>query len=182
MPEDEKACRERLTQLGVRFHPVPPIMEGDCGAPWPLRVSALSDALALAPSITTTCPIAEALARWTFEAVAPAAGRELGGPPKQIVIGTSYECRSRNRQPGAKLSEHAFGDAVDVMGFQFESGKAMRVGPLAAETPEGRFQAAIRDEACRFFTTVLGPGSDESHKDHLHLDLKSRARGLRLCQ
>ncbi|HKG76660.1 MAG TPA: extensin family protein [Beijerinckiaceae bacterium] len=182
MPADEKACRERLTQLGVRYHPLPPIMEGECGAPWPLRVSALSDTLALAPSITTTCPIAEALTRWTFEAVAPAASRELESRPKQIAVGTSYECRGRNRQQGAKLSEHAFGDAVDIMGFQFDAGKTMQVGPLSAETPEGRFQAAIRGEACRYFTTVLGPGSDESHKDHLHLDLKSRAKGFRLCQ
>jgi hypothetical protein len=122
------------------------------------------------------------LTRWTFDAVAPAASRELESRPKQIAIGTSYECRGRNRQAGAKLSEHAFGDAVDVMGFQFDTGITMQVGPLAAETPEGRFQAAIRGEACSYFTTVLGPGSDESHKDHLHLDLKSRAKGFRLCQ
>jgi hypothetical protein len=181
-PPEESACRERLTQLGVRYEPLPPIRDGVCGADWPLRVSALSDELALASPVTTTCPIVEGLARWMLEAVTPAANRDLESRPTQIVIGTSYECRSRNRQEGAKLSEHAFADAIDIMGFRFHTGKAMQVGSLAAETPEGRFQAAIRGEACRYFTTVLGPGSDESHKDHLHLDLRGRNKGFRLCQ
>ena len=96
---------------------------------------------------------------------------------KLTQLGCNNEC-----QEGAKLSEHAFADAIDVMGFGFEKAKAFQVSPRTPETPEGRFQAAIRSEACRHFTTVLGPGSDGSHEDHLHLDLRSRNKGFRICQ
>lgn len=41
---------------------------------------------------------------------------------------------------------------------------------------------AIKKGACNRFTTVLGPGSDSSHKDHLHLDMRQRPRGYRICQ
>ena len=181
-PAEETACRERLKQLGVSFEALPSIVNGACSAPWPVRISALPDGLALAQPVTVTCPVAEALTRWVLEAVAPAAKRDLETRLTRIATGTSYECRSRNRQEGAKLSEHAFANAIDVAGFTFESGKVLQVGPLAPETPEGRFQAAIRAEACRSFATVLGPGSDASHEDHLHLDLRARKQGFHLCQ
>lgn len=40
------------------------------------------------------------------------------------------------------------------------------------------FWRAVRNGACNGFSTVLGPGSDAAHADHLHLDLARRmARG-----
>jgi len=41
-----------------------------------------------------------------------------------------------------------------------------------------------RDEslACARFTTVLGPGSDGYHEDHIHVDLMERHSGYRICQ
>ena len=37
--------------------------------------------------------------------------------------------------------------------------------------PEGRrFLTRIREGACRVFSTVLGPGYNEAHANHLHLD------------
>ena len=50
------------------------------------------------------------------------------------------------------------------------------------EAPESRFQRRIREGACAYFTTVLGPGTDAAHADHFHLDLRQRKRGYRLCQ
>jgi hypothetical protein len=35
--------------------------------------------------------------------------------------------------------------------------------------------------ACGIFGTVLGPGADEAHKSHLHLDVKER-RDASFCQ
>ncbi|MEO6301119.1 MAG: extensin family protein, partial [Paracoccaceae bacterium] len=32
------------------------------------------------------------------------------------------------------------------------------------------------------FSTVLGPGSNTSHDDHLHLDIMARDNGFRLCE
>ncbi|MFD0463084.1 extensin family protein [Microvirga aerilata] len=48
--------------------------------------------------------------------------------------------------------------------------------------PESAFQAAVQKAACPIFTTVLGPGSDAAHGDHLHLDLRQRKGDYRICQ
>jgi hypothetical protein len=182
MPAEESACRERLLQLGVRFEPLPAIAEGECGAPYPLRISALPDGIQIPAPATLVCAAAEALARWTREVVVPEAARHLEAQATRIGIGTSYECRTQNRRPGAKLSEHAFANGVDISGFEFKGRKAVTVADHAPETPEALFQQAVRTQACQYFTTVLGPGSDASHATHLHLDLRGRGRGFRLCQ
>jgi hypothetical protein len=49
-------------------------------------------------------------------------------------------------------------------------------------TPEANFLGAVRSRACDFFRTVLGPGSDAAHANHLHLDERQRNAGHRLCQ
>ena len=36
--------------------------------------------------------------------------------------------------------------------------------------------------ACARFSTVLGPGSDWYHEDHIHLDLMERRGNYRICQ
>ena len=35
---------------------------------------------------------------------------------------------------------------------------------------------------CARFSTVLGPGSDGYHEDHIHLDLMERRNNYRICQ
>ena len=158
------------------------IAAGACGAAEPLRILGLADGLEIAPHAVMVCPVAEALAQWAAKAVVPAAREHLDAVPTAIAVGTSYECRGRNRRPGAKLSEHAFANALDVMSFAFEKRASVVVRFHAEDTPEARYQAAIREKACTHFTTVLGPGSDETHADHLHLDLRARKGGFRLCQ
>ncbi len=51
--------------------------------------------------------------------------------------------------------------------------------------PDGATRAlreAVQQSACRRFRTVLGPGSDSAHKDHIHLDMRQRNRDHRICQ
>ncbi|WP_336485326.1 extensin family protein [Methylobacterium nigriterrae] len=177
---DDSACRRRLTRLGATFEPLPAIENGQCGAARPLRVTAL-DGVALPQSATLVCGAAEALARWATE-VQVAAERDLGQPLKALAIATSYECRGQNHDPDAKLSEHAFANGVDVMSFAFAERAPIAVGPLPDGTPEARFVAGVRAKACGFFRTVLGPGSDAAHANHLHLDQRERNGGHRLCQ
>lgn len=180
-PVDDGACRRRLERLGARFEPLPAITNGQCGAARPLKVTALADDLTLAPPVTLVCEAAESLARWATEAQA-AAERDLGQPLKGLTIGTSYECRGQNHDPDAKLSEHSFANGVDVMGFTFANRPALSVLAAPEGTPEANFLAAVRGRACTFFRTVLGPGSDAAHANHLHLDERQRNAGHRLCQ
>ncbi|HEX2552084.1 MAG TPA: extensin family protein [Microvirga sp.] len=174
------ACRERLARLGVRFESRPALREGSCGAPEPLLVSALSENVAIEPAATMTCPVAEALARWTADVLTPESDRHLKTQPAKLLIGTSYECR--NQRSGGKMSEHAFANGVDVMGFAFAARPNLAVTGQADGTPEGAFLDAARKGACPYFTTVLGPGSDAAHADHLHLDLRARRANYRICQ
>ena len=53
--------------------------------------------------------------------------------------------------------------------------------PRTLHDPQKAFLKSIRDDACGIFGTVLGPGADEAHKSHLHLDMKER-RGGSFCQ
>jgi hypothetical protein len=180
--DDPTPCLDRLAKLGVKLEPMPPIAAGACGAEHPFQMSKLPDGVAAAPTAQVGCPMAEALARWVLEVVEPEAQKHLKLAPKKVLIGTSYECRGQNRDAAAKLSEHAFANAVDVMGFAFEKGPNLGVGARGDDTPEGRFQAAVRSGACTYFSTVLGPGSDPSHSDHIHLDKRERKAGQRICQ
>ncbi|MCK5745390.1 MAG: extensin family protein, partial [Oricola sp.] len=96
---------------------------------------------------------------------------------------STYACRSRNSQPDAKISEHAKGNAVDVATFSFEGHDPLSIKPDQRKgSREESFQMAVRAGACLHFTTVLGPGADAYHDDHLHLDLAKRRSGYRLCQ
>jgi hypothetical protein len=178
----EGECLATLDRLAVRYEHVRPLSDGPCGAPTPLRISRLGEGVALSPPSTMTCGTAQALAHWVLDVVMPEADHAFGKPASSVSIGTSYECRGQNRRAGAKLSEHAFAAAVDVMGFALGPGKTVTVGSLPPETPESRFLAAVRSGACRYFSTVLGPGSDPEHATHLHLDLRVRKAGYRICQ
>ena len=179
---EHEACLEALARLGVRFEPMPSIRAGACGAERPLRVSALPEGVEVSPPATTICPVAEALARWTVDTLVPEARRLLDRRPVRLLVGTSYECRGQNRVAGTRLSEHGFANAVDIGGIVFDRGKPHTVMPLSGEAPGDRFQAEIQARACAYFTTVLGPGSDAAHANHLHLDLRGRNRGFRICQ
>ncbi|GJE25487.1 extensin-like domain-containing protein [Methylobacterium organophilum] len=178
---DDTACRRRLDRLGVRYEALPAITEGQCSVPQPLRVTRLGDAIALEPAAILSCRAAEALARWASE-VTVAAETQLSEPPTTLSLGGSYLCRGQNHDIDAKLSEHAFANAVDVMGFGFAKHPPIKVTGLPEGTPEAAFVTSVRGKACAFFRTVLGPGSDAAHANHLHLDERERNAGHRLCE
>ncbi len=180
-PPDDEACRVRLKRLGVTFEPLPPIAEGQCTAPLPLKVTALADGVALKPAATLTCRVAESLARWTTE-VQVSAQRSFGHPLTGLEIGGSYVCRGQNHDLDAKLSEHAFADAIDIMAFSVEGRAPIPVGATPQDQPAGAFLQTGRATACTFFRTVLGPGSNAAHANHFHFDERERTAGHRLCE
>ena len=104
---------------------------------------------------------------------------EFGSPLKSIQQASGYVCRPRNGT--AKLSEHAFGNAVDIASFTLTDGTVITVG--ATRNPKhSQFLSKMRTAACGPFKTVLGPGSDGDHADHFHLDLAMRRNGGTFCQ
>jgi hypothetical protein len=140
------------------------------------------------------CRFAEAFGTWVGNLVAPVLRGKLGSSPAAIRTGPGFECRPRNRIEGAKLSAHASGLAIDIAGFDFADRRVLSVKPMreasadaaslpATEAGEAAL-AALRTAACGWFTTVLGPGSDPSHADHLHLDIQLHGSSdrYRICQ
>lgn len=180
-PPDDTACRTRLQRLGVAFEPLPPIAEGQCTAPLPLKVARLADGVALPQGATLTCRTAEALTRWVTE-VQVEADRILKHGLTGLELGGSYVCRGQNHDVDAKLSEHAFANAVDVMSFTFAGRASIPVKAMPEGSDEAQFLSAVRGKACGFFRTVLGPGSNAAHANHFHLDERERTAGHRLCE
>lgn len=174
------ACLERLTQLGLHFEKRPPVRENACKIDNPVSVSGLANAVEVSPASLMECGFAEGLARWVRDVVAPRASEHFQSAPTKVLIGTSYQCR--DQRSGSKLSEHAFGNGVDVMGFEFDKRAPVIITSREDSSSEAAFQSAVRKEACSVFTTVLGPGSDDDHGDHLHLDMRKRKADYRICQ
>ena len=180
--EDVSPCGDRIADLGVVFEALDPIEgPGGCGVRAPLKVSEVAGIRLQGPA-TVNCPTAEAFAMLVIDHIVPAAKEHLDATPDVLAIGSSYVCRTRNSRAGAKLSEHAIGNGIDVMSFGFPDRDSVAVAALDANLSEFRFLADVRANACALFTTVLGPGADAAHANHFHLDLRRRKNDYRLCQ
>jgi hypothetical protein len=154
---------------------------GTCGISSPLKVSAFDQGdLTLNGKATLGCPMVSKTQVWLEEVVQPAARLFYGMNVVHMRVG-SYACRSRNNQRGAKLSEHSFGNALDVMAFKLADGREVSVVKgWRGSAQDQDFLREVFVGACTHFNTVLGPGSDMFHYDHFHLDLaRHDPRGLR---
>jgi hypothetical protein len=176
------ACQLRLAKL-AQFQHLPMVdAPGACGVIDPVLLQSviLPDGakVAIAPPATLRCTMAEAIANWLREDVTPAA-LKLAAPLRGLENLDSYDCRSRNRVPGAILSEHARANALDVGGFRLADGRLIGLTDVHVAK---EWREAVRATACARFTTVLGPGSDGYHEEHIHLDLAERHGGYKMCQ
>ena len=175
-------CALRLAEI-ARFAHQPSVNgPGQCGASDVVRLEGImmpnSALVSVMPPATLRCPIAEAVAQWVRNDLGPATA-ELDSPPAAITNHGSYDCRGRNNDAGAKISEHGRGNALDLGPIRLANGAVMDL--TKRSTPQS-FRQRVRDAACLRFNTVLGPGSDAYHADHIHVDLAERARGYRMCQ
>jgi hypothetical protein len=125
------------------------------------------------PAATLRCPIAETVALWVQNDLGPAMA-EFESPPTAVTNHGSYDCRGRNNHAGAKISEHGRGNALDLGPIKLANGSVVDLTKRSIPQP---FRQRLRDATCRRFNTVLGPGSDAYHADHIHVDLAERAHG-----
>jgi hypothetical protein len=139
-----------------------------CGIDAPVRITSVAG-VPLSHASTIDCPTARALKSWVEGAVKPAIGRQ-GGGVAGLRIAAHYSCRSRNNVAGAKLSEHARGNAIDVSGIVLANGAELSVAGGWRDRRQGPLLRRLHDAACGPFGTVLGPDSDPYHQDHFHLD------------
>ena len=182
-PPPPSACQLGLTSDIATIEILPPVEGANgCGIADPVRLSAVVTRdrlrIAITPPATLRCQMAEAVAHWVRDEVAPIAAT-LGAPLGGIANYAAYECRGRNRVVGAKISEHGKGNALDIRALTLTNGRSYELTDIAVNKD---VRERLKASACARFTTVLGPASDGFHEGHIHIDLAQRRSGFRLCQ
>src|SRR5450432_4088288 len=168
VPAPPSACRLALTDAIAIAPSIPDIHGvGGCGGEDLVRLEAVvlpdKQRVSLKPAATLRCTMASAVADWIRTDMAPLAA-SLGSTISDLDNFDSFECRGRNRVVGAQLSEHGRANALDVRSVPRE------------------VRETVLHSVCARFSTVLGPGSDGYHEDHIHLDLMERHNNYKICQ
>jgi hypothetical protein len=182
-PPPPSACRLRLTSDLAIAPSLPPLTgEGDCAVEDVVKLEAVvlpdKTRVAVTPPATVRCSFAEAIVQWVRQDLAPAMRSLDGAVLKGIDNYASYDCRGRNRVAGARLSEHGKANALDVRSLKLADGSVLK---LTDPNVDREFREGLRKATCARFSTVLGPGSDGYHEDHVHVDLAARRGGYRIC-
>jgi hypothetical protein len=190
-PVRDESCLERLKSAGFAFETATQHAASNaaCAIDTPVKLMAVPVASRPGASIRLpeepmlACRFAERLGHFLGDLAAPVIAGRLSFELKAVRTGPGYECRNRNRAANGHLSAHALGLAVDVAAFELANGKALPIKPDGDARGEAAV-AAVRTAACGWFTTVLGPGSDPAHTDHMHLDIQTHGSSdrYRICQ
>lgn len=150
-----------------------------CGVVNPVRVRSVAGVLLSTPA-RMDCTTARALRTWVENGVKPAVGTQ-GGGIRSLRVAAGFACRMRNNQPGAKVSEHGSGRAIDIAGIWLNDGSEMSVLTDWNSGAKGRALRQMHRAACGPFGTVLGPEADRFHRDHFHFDT-ARYRSGSYCR
>ncbi len=174
-------CQRRLKGIAVSVGLPPVTGPGECAAEDVVQLESIllpnTTGVAVMPPAMLQCRLAEAIARWVREEVAPRV-RSLGSSLGSVDNYASYDCRGRNNIAGAILSEHGKADALDIRSLKLVNGAVVK---LTDPEVSRDFRESLRQSACARFATVLGPGSDGYHEDHVHVDLAERRNAQHLC-
>ena len=181
--ESERSpCQLQLLEI-AEFKPQPPITgPGECAATDVVNVNAVllpgNQRVVFSPIVTLQCSMAEAVAHWIRDDVAPTLD-SLGMSLRGIETLESFGCRSFNGISGAKLSEHGHANALDVRSLKLANGTIIE---LTNATVSKSLREQLRQTACTRFSTVLGNGADAYHENHVHIDLMLRTNNYKICQ
>ncbi len=182
-PPQPSACRLALTEEVAIAPSIPDIHgPGGCGGEDLVRLEAVvlpdKRRVAVKPAATLRCAMASEIAAWVRTDIAPLT-TSLGSVISVLDNFDSFECRGRNRVVGAQLSEHGRANALDVRAFGLANGQSIS---LTDRMVPREVRENVLHSVCARFTTVLGPGSDGYHEDHIHLDLMERHNNYKICQ
>ncbi|MGD0847298.1 extensin family protein [Bradyrhizobium sp.] len=177
------ACRVALSEAIAIAPSIPDIHgAGGCGGEDLVRLEAVvlpdGHLVQVKPAAILRCAMASAIADWVRTDIAPLAA-SLGSTVTDLDNFDSFECRGRNRVVGAPLSEHGRANALDVRSFKLANSRSIS---LTDRTVSRELRENVLHSVCARFSTVLGPGSDWYHEDHIHLDLMGRHNDYKICQ
>src|SRR5262245_5629562 len=175
-------CDQRLAAIAA-IELLPRLIgPGECGGRDMIRLETVlmpnRKRVEVRPTAILRCAMAESFAAWVRDEASDHIA-VLGDALRTVESFGSYDCRGRNGIADAKLSEHGKGNAIDVRAMVLAGGRHI---DFTDETASKPLRDDLRDSACHRFTTVLGPGADSYHSNHIHLDILERHRGARICQ
>ena len=182
-PPPPSACRLALTDAIAIAPSIADIKgPGECGGEDLVRLEAVvlpdKRRVSIKPAAILRCAMATEIANWIRTDVAPLAA-SLGSVVSDLNNLDSFECRGRNGIAGAKMSEHGRANALDVHDLKLANGQSIT---FTDRTVPRDVRETVLHSMCARFTTVLGPGSDGYHEDHIHLDLMERHNNYKICQ
>lgn len=175
-PRKGSVCGDR----NIRGEPVgrvPGRING-CGVKDAVRVNEVSG-VRLSTAAVMDCDTARALKTWVEKGLRPAFRSR--GPVVEMKVASHYSCRTRNNQPGGRISEHGKGKAIDLSAFTMMDGEVVTVLKGWGQGTTRRPLHKALSRACGIFGTVLGPEADRFHRDHFHFDT-ARHRGGPYCR
>ena len=139
------------------------------------------------------------LKRWIDRGLQPAAARNLDTRVTAVSVMSSYSCRTRYGRKGARMSEHAFANALDIGGFRLADGRRVsvlkdwgltrrdikkaiaaakatkpqpaRAGPIVAPISSSNLRTARRQPAARVST-----GKTKTALPEVRIDARSASR------
>ena len=176
--KEGKICKDRAIR-GRKVSPIAGRMRG-CGVQNPVQVTEVAG-VRLSTASTMNCETAQALKSWIENGLKPAVRRK-GGGVAELKVAAHYSCRTRNNRPGAKISEHGKGNAIDISAIRLNNGVEISVLRDWNKRAEGKVLKAAHKSACGPFKTVLGPNADRYHRDHFHFDIARHRGGGKYCR
>lgn len=167
---DNEACLVRLTQRQIPLERLADFgAPGDCGVQDGVRLG--RGTVAWSRPAMLTCGTAEAIVTFEAEVMQPLAHALFKQPVTKLHHMGTYSCRKRNGKSVGRLSEHAFGRAIDIRSFELADGTVIDVGrDWFRAGRKSEFLRTLAQRACDRFAVVLSPSHDHAHRDHLHLD------------
>lgn len=181
--EPAQQCLSALKANNVQYAPLPnQSFGGGCQTIDTVKLMRFSTEASNLGAMT--CPLAASFTAWAKHAVAPAARQYLGSDVVRIETFGTYNCRNVNGARSGKLSEHAYGNAVDVAAFILKDGRRVSVlNGWTGKANERAFLRRLHESACKRFGTVLGPNYNSAHANHFHFDMgKTTKDGSTYCR
>jgi hypothetical protein len=175
-------CQLRLAEF-AKFKPARPLTgPGECSATDVVTLEAVllldRQRVVFSPAAILRCTMAEAVAQWVRNDVAPAIAEHIA-PLRGVETLDLFSCRTFNGVSGARMSEHGHANALDVHSFKLANSAIIE---LTNASVSKSLREKIRNAACLRFSTVLGNGADAYHESHVHIDLMERTNNYRICQ
>jgi len=160
---------------------------GGCGIAAPLLISSFG-AVKVTPPAKLNCNLALATYKWLTEKVQPLARKEYKSAIVSMRQMSSFSCRSRRGSGTSRISEHSFGNALDIGSFKLANGKTVSIlkdwsttGAMFGIGRDANFLFDIHKAACDTYATALSPRYNKAHANHFHMDM-GRSGRYKICK